>query len=684
MRWWRGFGALLVGMVLGLLLAWGGMMPALGAPPAGVQWVTHKPGDEGPNRWQGLEYEYPTGVGGNPMGRGTAIEQLCRKKYHQVTDPDRFTACHEAGMAKEGTHKAQDIPEAITKAAVDPYAKEAKESSVRAMQTMMRAVTWAWTTPTFNPQVATVTRGACADDQSTPTAGSLGADCYRTAKPLIDIRRDLDPLIAIVTVCAVLLACGRIAIEQRADGMVALGRAMAMVMVVSSMLAIVTQAAITVADGITTRIMSNAPNEKDNGLQNAAAMLGNPDTEVNGLSFLVIIVMAILIVLAAAAQMMLLIFRMAVLPALIAWAPVAAASSSTQVGSQWLHRTLMTILAFIIYKPVAAGTYVLGLRMLSFSASDEQLKAGDPVRALVSVLAALTLLLICVVALPALMRWLVPMTSPGMSSMFSGGALAAGAVTGAVALSGAVSAAGAAGSAGGRGMAAAGPATAGIPMAGGGSGGGGSSSAPTALSAPEGAVSTPGAGTSTDGHSGAAPTSGGAVEGSAPTASQGPNPEAASPAGGASDRATGQGTGSGPASWPGGSGSTSRTSTSSSTGGPPTAGSSSGSQGTGAMPAGAAGTAPSSGSSSAGSSSSGVVGQGASLPGGSPQGGAPQGVSSQGARGVAGDPGRDGRRGRDVPQGSAGGRSVGMPPVPPVPPVSGVFDDGEGSHDGVY
>lgn len=624
----------LVASTLLAMLGFGGITATSeAAPPAGVQWVTHHVGEDAPGRWKNLEFEYPTNVSGPGMAIGSAIESACRQKYDQLTEPEKFPACHETGMAKKGLYKAEDIPEAVTQAMVDPYAKEAKESSVKAMQTMMRAVTWAWTSTTFNPTVATVRDGGCAGDEARPLEGKLGSQCYRTAQPLVEIRRDLDPLIGVVTVLAVLFACGRIAVEQRADGMLALGRSIASTIVVGSMLAIVTQAAITITDGLTAGIMRRAPNEHDNGLQNAAALLGNPGADK--LSFFILAVIAVLVVLAAAAQIMLMIFRMAVLPALIAWAPVAAASSSTRVGSQWLQKTLMTIVAFVIYKPVAAGTYVLGLRMLSFSASEEQLKGPEgPVYALVSVCAAITLLLICVIALPAAMRWLVPLTSPGMSSLFSGGALAAGAVTGAVALGSAgAAAAGVLGSSGGRGVASSGPSTTGTPMSGGPGSATTSASGASSTSGPDGAVSTP------------APVRAGDTSGGSPAG--------ASPAGASGSRRDG------PSGTSGGV--------------------------TGASGAGPAAAASAGPGTPAGAAASGDAVAGASAPGEPVPSGAGLGSGAPGPVGDAGRDGRDGRSGVDVPQGSGGaGRGVNLPPVAPIPPASGVFDDGEGSDDGVY
>ncbi|WP_141212313.1 hypothetical protein [Enemella evansiae] len=502
---------MLIALLLGSITAFACAAPSARAEddpalPEGARWEVQQPdaplpaGINLPGFKPEVDFKYPIGFTG--IADDARVPVVCLQKYNPFKEYKRNDNCTILGGA---IYRRDIIPATAKKivgSATDSYGDDAKKSAVASMEKMMGAVTWAWTTPLFNPQLAKVTQAqgtgkdaVCEGPETTTREGLVGDKCYQVVTPLRSMQKDFDPIIGGLMVLAILIGCARVSIEMRADGLLAVLRAIATTIVVAGLLAVVVQVVLAITDSLTVSIMASAPGPNDPGLQNVAAMgevLKSP--QFAGIGLIAVLVIGLLVMFAAAAQIALMVFRMAVIPALVVFAPVAAATSSTQVGAQWLKKSLMYLLAFVIYKPVAAATYVLGLRLLSFSGSTEQLKGPQgEVWAITQVIAAGTLMLLTVALLPVLLKFLVPVAGAGMSSMFSGAAVAGGVAAGAVAVGSAV---GSSGVLSGAGMAARGAATAGAPMAGGPVGAAGTG-APATGSGTGGSAGTAGGGSPT-------------------------------------------------------------------------------------------------------------------------------------------------------------------------------------------
>jgi hypothetical protein len=94
--------------------------------------------------------------------------------------------------------------------------------------------------------------------------------------------------------------------------------------------------------------------------------------------------------------------------------PTAAAATNTERGRAMFSRTVTWLLAFVLYKPVAAFIYAAAFRL----AGSSPLSADG----LVSVITGLGLIMLSIFALPALMRVLTPAVSAVSSSGGGGGA----------------------------------------------------------------------------------------------------------------------------------------------------------------------------------------------------------------------------------------------------------------------
>jgi hypothetical protein len=96
--------------------------------------------------------------------------------------------------------------------------------------------------------------------------------------------------------------------------------------------------------------------------------------------------------------------------------PLAAASSASAWGRSWFEKLTGWTLAFVLYKPVAATVYATAMWMMQNS--------GDAT----SVIAGVALTLVAVLALPALIKLLVPATAALAGNGGGGGMASAGMV----------------------------------------------------------------------------------------------------------------------------------------------------------------------------------------------------------------------------------------------------------------
>ncbi|GAB2902286.1 hypothetical protein [Neomicrococcus lactis] len=188
----------------------------------------------------------------------------------------------------------------------------------------------------------------------------------------------------------------------------------------------------------------------------------------------------LLMFISALVNIVFLLFRNLMFLVLMAFLPVVAAASTTESGKQAWRKANGWLLALVLYKPVAAGIYALGFRLIGEGV--DKASADEGLASMSTSLMGLLIITLAGLALPALVKFVVPAAGVGAGA-FSGGAalgagigagvsVAAGAAVLAPAMAGAVAAGGAA-----RGAAAAGSAVSSAgSAAGGGSTAGGASS----------------------------------------------------------------------------------------------------------------------------------------------------------------------------------------------------------------
>ncbi|MGP9503985.1 hypothetical protein ACT3TS_17450 [Specibacter sp. AOP5-B1-6] len=225
-------------------------------------------------------------------------------------------------------------------------------------------------------------------------------------------------------------------IHARGDKAIQVGKSLFRVFLVTSLGTVLIQVVLTAGDAFSTWVLESAgissAGYKELG---AAAVAVGP-----GLA----IIAGIFGVIATLFQWGIMMVRAVVLPLLVAVWPLSAAASMVQGGEETFSKVTKWLIAFLLYKPVAAIIYAFAWKMKS---------GEDGVGGVVS---GMLLLVLAVAALPALMKLVAPGTSAlggaaggGMAMAAGAAVVSAGVAVGAAVMTGGASAGASAGAAGG-------------------------------------------------------------------------------------------------------------------------------------------------------------------------------------------------------------------------------------------
>jgi type IV secretion system protein TrbL len=313
------------------------------------------------------------------------------------------------------------------------------------------------------------------------------------------------PLVAFAAVLGLILGGARLAWTARSDSTQSILRGLLLMTVVTGAGAAIVELLLTGFDAMARWVLDSGFDSKSVGERLAA--LGQLPGTGGGLVFL----LAFLGMLASLVQVGIMLIRGAILSVLVGVLPVAAAASITETGYEWFKRLAGWIGSFTVYKLVAAIIYAAAFALI-----------GDATD-LAGIVSGFALIIVAILALPALLR-LLPPTAAAMGGSSGGGLLAGLATAGA---------------------------TGAVLLAGRGGGGGGSA-APAATTtpgleqqSPSGANGTAGAGAS--GANAAVPAGGTTSAGGGASSAGGGTSGGGASGGGGSAAANGGGAGSGAA-----------------------------------------------------------------------------------------------------------------------------------------
>jgi hypothetical protein len=245
------------------------------------------------------------------------------------------------------------------------------------------------------------------------------------------LRSNLLGVTGAVFAVAIIVAGMRIAWEQRAKPLQELLKAILTFVVVGAMGTATMQLLITWSDSFSVSIIDRI--SKDMSM---AAAFGGPVDDAGKVQDLVASSMptvlasltGLAVILASLIQIVLMLVRSALLVLLAGTFPLAAAATNTEMGRNWFRKFCGWSLAFIAYKPAAALVYAAAMKMA-------QIHSTSTNDAVVQAMTGMMMMLLAIFALPALLRFVVPVTAAvagggaGMgSSVADPGGMATGAI----------------------------------------------------------------------------------------------------------------------------------------------------------------------------------------------------------------------------------------------------------------
>lgn len=179
---------------------------------------------------------------------------------------------------------------------------------------------------------------------------------------------------------------------------------------------------ITAGDKFSTWILDRATTGLEVGSDISALVVLGPSLGIGGW-----VIFGLLALIGSSMNVVFMLFRNVMMTVLMVFLPTLAAASGTESGKQAFSKANGYLLAFVLFKPVAAVIYALGLRFVNSPVGDK-VNADDLTQAAIASLMGLAILLLAALSLPALMKFLIPVAATGAGG-FSGAGLVAGAAT---------------------------------------------------------------------------------------------------------------------------------------------------------------------------------------------------------------------------------------------------------------
>ncbi len=221
-------------------------------------------------------------------------------------------------------------------------------------------------------------------------------------------------------VLAVTIGGARMAWERRSQPGTDVLRALVTLAVVSGSGLAVIGLAVAAADSFAQWIIGESTVGTDFGQNLGAYLLSplvTPTAAGDAQPALLVIFLGVAGIITSVVQIILMIVRSGMLVILAGIFPLAASFTTFETGRTWFRRCVAWLLAFILYKPAAAIVYATAFRL---AGADVFGARGG----LLDVLVGLTMMVLAILALPALMRFVTPLVAT-LSSGGGGGATAA-------------------------------------------------------------------------------------------------------------------------------------------------------------------------------------------------------------------------------------------------------------------
>ncbi|MGP3925285.1 hypothetical protein [Streptomyces sp. 8N616] len=227
-------------------------------------------------------------------------------------------------------------------------------------------------------------------------------------------------IVVYLAVGSLIFASIRMAMDRRGDAGVTAVKGLLRVIAVSGAATTVVVAAAKLADGYADHLFAK-------GVLTQVQEIGCKDADSDTLTPFLLMVLAFLLLLSAIIHTILLYIRLGVMILLLGTLPLAAAASMTDWGAGWWRKHIGWMIAWLLYKPAVGLILYAGSAMIENSGKHGHTEIHERI-------AGIGVMVLSAVALPALLKLVVPATAAlggdqahqqGMAAL--GGAVASGA-----------------------------------------------------------------------------------------------------------------------------------------------------------------------------------------------------------------------------------------------------------------
>lgn len=273
-------------------------------------------------------------------------------------------------------------------------------------------------------------------DMDTPNVSASGS-------PAVFVREVTGWITVAVATGSIMVAGIMLMWNQRGEEMRKILGGVLRMIIVSGACFMVTDLLIDICDMTSAWVLDQALVESKGDFATSLLVLAEVSPGTTG--WLVIILGCIIGILANIVQMMIMLVRSAILPLIAGIIPLAAAASINDWGRQWLNKLTAWLMSFILMKPAAAIIYAVAIKTVAGDSSSRNpilddlpdgaaavvapIMPGTAELNMMEFLRGCVLLVAAALALPALMRLIMP----AAESLGAGGG-ALGAMAGGMAL----------------------------------------------------------------------------------------------------------------------------------------------------------------------------------------------------------------------------------------------------------
>ncbi|GAA0503430.1 hypothetical protein [Microbacterium aurantiacum] len=249
------------------------------------------------------------------------------------------------------------------------------------------------------------------------------------ASALMQVQEDLRWYVMFFAVLGFLFGLIRVLVSNEIRSGIGTAKMILNLILASSAYAVGITLALQAGDAFAPWILERAQGNTTDGM---AALISG--TAIMALGPGPAVLLALLVFLSVVANALFMILRTAMIALLAVFLPILAAGSGTEIGNQAWKKANGFLIALLLYKPVAATIFAVGIWMVqtpSFGTS-----GTDAVSGFLGVMTGALILILGALCLPVLIKFLVPVAATGTSNMFSGaGAAGLGLATGAAVVS---------------------------------------------------------------------------------------------------------------------------------------------------------------------------------------------------------------------------------------------------------